>query len=398
MSTATGRPAPTPPEDDFLARLRRTADDAVPPSTLDLDVVLRSSRRGVQRRRSLAGVAGVVALGLVGTGVVTAGGPDGLRDLAREVVSGSPGYEVVTAQATLVDVAPGVVAVDEPATYLRVDGTYVLDLGLGAWRDGDRFFVEYRPEPAGSKWPPELRVLAGDDDDLAALRRGDAAGTVVHDGFQHLVLLQREGGEDGLVLSAQMSGTSPGADPSWERDRLQTWVALAGEAPGATGSTFRLPDAWASGLFLNVAALGPDAGSVADVRGVISSTTFSDGTSYTIVTCGSPLSDADRDPSCRSSYDPTTRETTPVETPSSVLDRSVVDRLLPLADDPGGRSEAELRACLAARGAEPAVLPDRWDLDPPGVDGDAWRQCHLDVSLVSSARGAEALGVGTHGS
>src|SRR5690606_25913361 len=142
---ANGSPAPTPPEDDFLARLRRTADDAVPPSTLDLDVVLRSSRRGVQRRRSLAGAAGVVALGLVGTGVVTVGGPDGLRDLAREVVTGSPGYEVVTAQATLVDVAPGVVAVSEPATYLRDDGTYVLDLGLGAWRDGERFFVEYEP-------------------------------------------------------------------------------------------------------------------------------------------------------------------------------------------------------------------------------------------------------------
>ncbi len=61
MSRETGS-TPAPPDDDFLARLRRTADDAVPPSTLDLDVVLRSSRRGAQRRRSLAGVAGVVAL------------------------------------------------------------------------------------------------------------------------------------------------------------------------------------------------------------------------------------------------------------------------------------------------------------------------------------------------
>ncbi len=388
MSRETGS-TPTPPDDDFLLRLRRTADDAVPPSTLDLDVVLRSSRRGAQRRRSLAGVAGVVALGLVGTGVVTAGGPGGVRELAREVVTGSPGYEVLVAEPTTVDVAPGVVAVAEPATYLRDDGTYVLDLGLGAWRDGERFLVEYDPVPAASENPRGLRVLAGDDDDLAALRRGDDAGTLVHDGFEHLVLLQRAGGEDGLVLSVQSSSTSAGSDPSWERDRHQTWVAVAGEAPGGTGPTFRLPDAWAGGLFLNAALLGPEAGRVTDVRGVLSSTTYSDGNNYTLVTCGEPLSDPDRDPGCRSSYDPRTREVAPVETPPSVLDRSVLDRLLPLVPGPRDEPETALRACLAAREAEPDVLPSHWDIDPGGVDGDAWRQCHLDVSLVSSARSAE---------
>ncbi|MFB8228939.1 hypothetical protein [Cellulosimicrobium sp. NPDC055967] len=394
MSPVTGRPVPTPPEDDFLARLRRTADDAVPPSELDLDVVLRSSRRGVQRRRSLAGVAGVVALGLVGTGVVTAGGPDGLRDLAREVVTGSPGYEVVTAEATLVDVAPGVVAVKEPATYLREDGAYVLDLGLSAWRDGERFFVEYRPEPAGSEQPPGLRVLAGDDDDLAALRRGGTAGTVVHDGFQNLVLLQREGGAEGLVLSVANSDTPPGSDPSWERERMETWVLLAGEGPAETGPTYRLPDAWAEGLFLNVAALGPEAGSATDVRGILSSTRFEDDRSLMRLTCGSPLTGPDPDPSCRASYDPTTREVVPIET-SPAIPRLLVDRLLPAAPAPGDTSESELRTCLDVRGVETGMLPDRWYLDPGGVDGDAWRQCLLDVSLISSARTAQALGSAT---
>ncbi|WP_264030873.1 hypothetical protein [Cellulosimicrobium sp. SH8] len=388
MSPVTGSPVPTPPEDDFLARLRSTADDAVPPSELDLDVVLRSSRRGVQRRRSLAGVAGVVALGLVGTGVVTAGGPDGLRDLAREVVSGSSGYEAVTARATLVDVAPGVVAVKEPATYLREDGAYVLDLGLGAWRDGERFFVEYLPEPAESEQPPGLRVLAGDDGDLAVLRRGGTAGTVVHDGFQHLVLLQREGGEGGLVLSARLSGPETGSDPSRERDHQQTWMVLAGEGPAVTGPTYRLPDAWAGGLLLNVAALGPDAGAATDVRGVVSSTDFTDGSTFTALTCGSPLTGPDRDPSCRASYDPTTREVVPIET-SPAMPRLLVDRLLPPVS--GDASESELRTCLAVRGVEAGALPSRWDLDPGGVDGDVWRQCLLDVRIISSARTDLAL-------
>ncbi|WP_086149488.1 hypothetical protein [Cellulosimicrobium sp. KWT-B] len=388
MSRETGS-TPTPPDDDFLLRLRRTADDAVPPSTLDLDVVLRSSRRGAQRRRSLAGVAGVVALGLVGTGVVTAGGPGGVRELAREVVTGSPGYEVLVDEPTTVDVAPGVVAVAEPATYLRDDGTYVLDLGLGAWRDGERFLVEYDPAPSAGEDARGLRVLAGDDDDLAALRRGDDAGTLVHDGFQHLMLLQRAGGEDGLVLSVQSSSTSAGSDPSWERDRHQTWVAVAGEPPGATGPTFRLPDAWAGGVFLNAALFGPEAGRVTDVRGVLSSTTYSDGTSNSLDTCGSPLTDPRQDRACRFSYDPSTREVVPVEAPPSVLDRSVLDRLLPVIAEPRDEQETGLRTCLAARGAEPDVLPSRWGLDPSGVDGDAWRQCQIDVSLVSSARFAE---------
>lgn len=388
MSRETGS-TPTPPDDDFLLRLRRTADDAVPPSTLDLDVVLRSSRRGAQRRRSLAGVAGVVALGLVGTGVVTAGGPGGVRELAREVVTDSPEYEVLVAEPTTVDVAPGVVAVAEPATYLRDDGTYVLDLGLDAWRDGERFLVEYDPAPSAGEDARGLRVLTGDDDDLAALRRGDDAWTLVHDGFQHLMLLQRAGGEDGLVLSVQSSSTSAGSDPSWERDRHQTWVAVAGEPPGATGPTFRLPDAWAGGVFLNAALFGPEAGRVTDVRGVLSSTTYSDGTSNSLDTCGSPLTDPRQDRACRFSYDPSTREVVPVEAPPSVLDRSVLDRLLPVIAEPRDEQETGLRTCLAARGAEPDVLPSRWGLDPSGVDGDAWRQCQIDVSLVSSARFAE---------
>ena len=108
----------------------------------------------------------------------------------------------------------------------------MLDLGLGAWRDGERFLVEYRPEPAGSEEPPGLRVLAGDDGDLADLRRGRTAGTVVHDGFQHLVLLQQEGAEGGFVLSAQASGSAAGADSSKERDHRSQVAGRNLNVPG----------------------------------------------------------------------------------------------------------------------------------------------------------------------
>ncbi|KON74490.1 hypothetical protein M768_00770 [Cellulosimicrobium cellulans F16] len=389
MSPANGSPAPAPPEDDFLARLRRTADDAVPPSTLDLDVVLRSSRRGVQRRRSLAGVAGVVALGLVSTGVVTAGGPDGLRELAREVVSGSPGYEVLISEPMVAGVVPGVVALLEPASYLRDDGTYILDLGLGAWRPGERFFVEFGP----SESLPELRVVAGDDDDLAALRRGDPAGTVVHEGYSSIVLIQRKNGEESLFLSVEPSTFSVGTDPGYERSRRESWMILAGDEPGATGSTVPLPDAWADGLFLQAAVLGRDGVPTADLRGVLTAMTAHNGSSMGVLTCGSPLRDSEQDPRCRSSYDPETREVVPVDTPLAVLDRSVVDRLLPIASTDGELFdvERELQTCLSVRGAEVSVLSDPWETDPEGVDGDAWRQCLFDASLVRSARTFEAF-------
>lgn len=47
--------------DPFVSQLRRRADSAVPPSTLDLDAVLRSSRRSLHRRR-VTGAAGTVTV------------------------------------------------------------------------------------------------------------------------------------------------------------------------------------------------------------------------------------------------------------------------------------------------------------------------------------------------
>jgi len=376
MSPVTGRPVPTPPEDDFLARLRRTADDAVPPSELDLDLVLRSSRRGVQRRRSLAGVAGVVALGLVGTGVVTAGGPDRLRDLAREVVTGSPGYEVVTAEATAVDLAHGVVAVEEPATYLREDGTYVLDLGLGAWRDGERFLVEYAPGSEAEGVAPTVRVVAGDDADLRGLLRGEAAGTVLRSGSLGMSVVERVGGHERLVVGLSLAHVREG----------DLWAVLAGEVSGASGatvSTLAVPTTALDGGTLYAMLLGTPSAEAPDVRGM----TSYDARTWSNETCDGPM-DAHEGgfSTCRSDYDPVTGRAGALLRTSPPADPAVLSVLRSVRDE---RSENAadvyvlLEACLDVRG-EPVPGPGplaSFDV-PPGVDGDTWRQCLMDTALV----------------
>ncbi|WP_426310359.1 hypothetical protein [Cellulosimicrobium sp. E-16] len=375
MSPANGSPAPTPPEDDFLARLRRTADDAVPPSTLDLDVVLRSSRRGVQRRRSLAGVAGVVALGLVGTGVVTAGGPDGLRDLAREVVTGSPGYEVVTAGATLVDVAPGVVAVSEPATYLRDDGTYVLDLGLPAWDGDDRFLVEARVVNDLGHLTTDVTLRAGDDDDLAALRAGRPAGTVIDDGRRSVIVDPASG----RTLAV---GVEPG--DALAGDLTRTFVGLTAEvADGAGGraTSLELPTAQVVDgptVVLDVYAALLDADErTAQVRGVMS---FGTNEQWT-VTCEALRPDEADELACAVRYDAATGLVEVDRDYPTLVDDPVLDMLRVEAvgiDLPSG-DVGLLDACLAGRG-----VPDgsaTLDLRPwsEGPQGDAWRRCALDL-------------------
>ena len=376
MSPANGSPAPTPPEDDFLARLRRTADDAVPPSTLDLDVVLRSSRRGVQRRRSLAGAAGVVALGLVGTGVVTAGGPDRLRDLAREVVTGSPGYEVVTAEATLVDVAPGVVAVSEPATYLRDDGTYVLDLGLPAWDGGDRFLVEAGVVNDLGHVTADVTLRAGDDDDLAALRAGRPAGTVIDDGPRSVVVDPASGRV--LVVGVTPNATLAG------RDASRTFVALAGEAAAPAGAvtSFELPtaqvhDGPVTDYEVYAALLDGDGTALPDVRGVMSFAADA----QTYHSCTAPRADEPDRHACAVRYDAATGH---VEADRE-YPRTAADPVLDALRAEAAAAEESrdvpdlLRPCLAARGlTEP--LPADVRVTDSGPVADTWRRCLVDAT------------------
>ncbi|MFE9232600.1 hypothetical protein [Cellulosimicrobium funkei] len=371
MSRETGS-TPTPPDDDFLLRLRRTADDAVPPSTLDLDVVLRSSRRGAQRRRSLAGVAGVVALGLVGTGVVTAGGPGGVRELAREVVTGSPGYEVLVAEPTTVDVAPGVVAVAEPATYLRDDGTYVLDLGLGAWRDGDRFFVEYDPGSEAEGSAPAMRVVAGDSGDLRRLRRGEDVGTVVSSGHAKMAIVERAASDERLVL-----GLSPLNGDG------ELWAVLADEVTDATGASVTslvVPTSVHGGRVLSAMLLGTSAAPGPEIRGL----TSYDTEVWSTETCESAGQGEDGFSDCRTEYDPRTGRSDALLREPPTGDPAVLGALRSVVEERGDPDVyALLDACLDARGEPGSTPATGGSLDvPPGVRGDTWRQCLMDAALV----------------
>ncbi|MEU2202022.1 hypothetical protein [Isoptericola sp. NPDC019482] len=60
-------------DDELGARLRRATAD-VPPSTLDLDAVLRASRRSAARHRAVVGGGCVAALAVVGVGLPAAPG------------------------------------------------------------------------------------------------------------------------------------------------------------------------------------------------------------------------------------------------------------------------------------------------------------------------------------
>jgi hypothetical protein len=376
--------APVPDDDEFLGRLRRSVDSAVPPSTLDLDDVLRASRRGVRRRRSLAGVAGVVALGLVGTGVATAGGPAGLRDLAREVVTGSPGYEVVVAEASVVEVAPGVVATSEPATYLRDDGTYVLDLGLDAWRDGERFFLDVARENDAGESSFEIRLVTGDDEDLAGLRAGRPGGTTVDTDVypSGSVVLEAGGGRTLLVDVLPAEG--------WRSAPWRTFVAFNGEITDAAGqqvTTIELPTARIGAdtpveLDVYAAVVGDREEPAPEVRGLIGYGTRS----YMVRDCTPPAPGVPEDFACAVVYDPLSGTVETARDYPAAGDDSVVEALLPLTETLTASADDRelLAACLAERGSPPpdALLLDSSVPDPPQVDGDAWRQCALDTMLV----------------
>lgn len=65
-------PSHGPPDDDFVARVRESAHAAVPASTLDLDGVLRSSRRKHATRRAGVTLASTLALATAGAGAAGA--------------------------------------------------------------------------------------------------------------------------------------------------------------------------------------------------------------------------------------------------------------------------------------------------------------------------------------
>jgi hypothetical protein len=377
------RPGPVPhePLDEFLVRLRRSADAAVPESRLDLDVSFRTSRRKARARRALTVTASAFAV--AGVGTAAAVGAPALSGLAEDLLVADAPYEVVVPEATTVDVAPGVVAVSEPAAYLRDDGTYVLDLGLGAWNDGERFLAEVGG-PVGRSLST-LRVVAGDDADLAALRQGDDdAGTVVLDGFTNGSLILDAGTGESVYFGLDgMSSERPGSDGR------STWLVLAGQATDATGervTSVEVPTTRLGDLVMVAARLGADGVDLPELRGHVS--VGPGGQSFADCADGVEAvpEGEERTRGCRAVYDAEHRTVTEVAAPSGVLDNPVMDGLrglLPRTPDRAPHDPALLVACLAARGFdEPAGDDAVFGTMPDGAEGDAWRQCHLDVTAV----------------
>ncbi|MGW6006351.1 hypothetical protein ACWFNS_18260 [Oerskovia enterophila] len=123
------------PTDDFFDRLHSAAD-AVPPSTLDLPVVLATSRRKATTRRVLTGAAAFTALAVVGVGVAT-----GLPGEVAHELAPAASSEIVSTEIVHREIAPGITAVAEAATYELPDKTVVLDTGIETGAHGDRFLI-----------------------------------------------------------------------------------------------------------------------------------------------------------------------------------------------------------------------------------------------------------------
>ncbi|MHA7135060.1 hypothetical protein [Oerskovia turbata] len=231
--------------DDLFDRLRDAAD-AVPPSTLDLPVVLIRSRRKAAARRvynATTALAAVVVLG-IGVAIVAPGHRD------APYAPAAP-YEVVTAESVLEDVAPGITAVAQAATYERADGTVVLDTGIETGAHGDRFLVvvSVRLKVGGNRdtsrqpgeesehaitvdpatglprdiydpayvqhvaelgYPPieerSVQVVAGDEGELERLRRGGAPRAIVVSAVGSIALVDNGGERLVFGVANQQAG------------------------------------------------------------------------------------------------------------------------------------------------------------------------------------------------
>ncbi|GAA1863252.1 hypothetical protein [Myceligenerans crystallogenes] len=215
-------------DDEFVSHLRESAFDAAGTSTLDVDAVLRSSRRKHTARRAGYAVAAGLALSTAGMGAAGAipgipglwdSGPvqvepsastsagDGTVDVAPAPSPEAPGASptgipaATEAEPQVTEVGPGVQQVTRPITK-RVDAdTVVIDLGLGAWADGRRFLarIDLGVKNGRTVWT-DLKIFAGDGKDFGALAAGRQGGTVLWQGVTNDAMVLRADGGATLVF------------------------------------------------------------------------------------------------------------------------------------------------------------------------------------------------------
>ncbi|MFD6090822.1 hypothetical protein ACFWGN_01745 [Oerskovia sp. NPDC060338] len=382
------------PTDDFFDRLHAAAD-AVPPSTLELPVVLVASRRKATARRALTGVAAFTAVAVVGVGVA-AGVPG---EVAHELAPAA-GYETLSTEVVHQEVAPGITAVAEAATYELPDGTVVLDTGIETGAHGDRFLVVSTVEVGAAGYdiqvdpetgevletqesndpahiqkmidlgyaPAEVQhvqLVVGDDGELGRLREGAVPAHVVLDEVGSAVLTSPSG-SDLLVGLTEPSG-------GWAETTtyLATWEPIAGPENREVTSVAvpTLPVA-GDGFELYVVQADPP-GDRLSFRGALAVTNHDE----LVTTCGPQAS------ACELTFDPKTREvgagsTDPrTETPEDPV-ATALDELAPGAD--------LMSVCLELRGQGAVAVTEMGAKAPEklGVEPDTWRRCVVDRSYA----------------
>lgn len=382
----------TGPQDDDLFDRLHAAADAVPPSTLDLPVVLLTSRRKSTVRRAVAGAAAVTAVAVLGV-AVTSGVPG---DLARNLVPAAS-YRALSTEIVHEKVAPEVTAVSEAATYERPDGTIVLDTGIGTGADGDRFMVvasveltagaplqmpvdptldrsdpDYIQEMAALGYAPmedpHVQVVVGDEAELERLRGGGTPTTVVLDDVAGMSTITLVTGTQLLLGLVEPSG-------GWSErvTYLSTWEPIPGPDGGQVTSV-AVPTLPFVGENVEMYVVRSD---VPGDRPPFRAALQVSSSTWNVAACSA------EDPGCASTYDPQTGD---VVRSTGTTDRRFVSPedsvMLELSRLPTAAEPDVMAFCLGLRGeavprgANGNALPE--DL---GVDPDAWRRCLLDVSF-----------------
>lgn len=388
------------PDDEFVARVRESAHAAVPASTLDLDSVLRSSRRKHVTRRASVTLASTLALATVGAGAAGAlPGIPGLWGSSPVEVTPSaaplstdaegqvdvdpapsptdiPSSEPETRLAYLV---PGVRTVAEPATY-RVDAdTVVLDLGLDAG-GGDRYLaVVTLAKIDGRHSATDLEVLAGGDTALENLRAGNLGGTLLWRGVTSDAMVLPANGGPALVFGFSSAATE-GTQHLVFDDPRTGGAAGAQGAPASPGT--KAPEAGSSIPVTPFDVLGDGSvwmrvlqvdREIAEPRGFV----YSKQGTWSASWCRSTS------PECAVIHD-VAGET--VQKPQAAAAAPMVAGLAPmLVEDAEANEVPAMETCVAQRTgtdwtAPPQLAGTSFWRAPKGVDADVWRLCLIDLS------------------
>jgi hypothetical protein len=385
-------------DDDFVARVRESAHAAVPASTLDLDSVLRSSRRKHTTRRAGVTLASTLALATVGAGAAgalpgipgfwsstpvevspSAEPPSTLGEDEVDVEPPAPSPTDIPspeAEARLAYLAPGVRTVADPATY-RVDAdTVVLDLGLEAG-GGDRYLaVVTLAKIDGRHSATDLEVLAGNDTALANLRAGNLGGTLLWRGVTSDAMVLPADGGPALVFGFSSAATEGDQHLVFDAP-LTDGAAGAQGAPAAPGTE--------AGASLRVTPFDVlDDGSVwmrvlqvdretAEPRGFI----YAKQGTWSASWCRSTS------PECAVIHDVAGRT---VDAPQAAAPAPMVAELAPmLVENAEANEVAAMETCVAQRTgtgwtAPPQLTGKSFWQAPAGVDADVWRLCLIDLS------------------